>query len=479
MLEQILIVLLALMTLASLAFVWESHREKERRALRKGLEIAAATVLFSVVVIFIPALHLPVIVILLGCFLLCLIPARKNKRALKGARGWVVGQAGQVDEREIVFARNRSMTRDEVKYREFYGRHPEWEEIDARRREAGGPLGNPPGKIDGSYRPNVSMIVSTFVMPAVLGPHGDAVPDADHPPADMDPARASLIVKGWAKNLGADLAGICRTDRLWTYSRRGEIHYDNWDEWGQELGEALPYAVVIATEMKYENMGSGPHTPCVVESGAKYALGSYITTILAKWFSLMGYRATAEHHRRYTTLMVPLAVDAGLGEMGRNGYLVAPKFGARIRLFACLTDMPLVPDQPISIGVDEFCRRCKKCAEVCPSRSIPLGEKTVKNGVEKWVLNAETCFDFWGKIGTDCSLCMTICPFSRPNNYLHNGVRWFAANTWAGQNIFPHIDNWLYGKKWRPKPAPDWLQYPKGPEVKREVYGIDESGSLG
>ncbi len=332
-------------------------------------------------------------------------------------------------------------------------------------------------QLQGLFR--VSRRISSFQLPSFLGPHAVVEPDPDSGPSDIDPKKASRIVKKWAKHLGADLVGICRVDPTWAYSHRGEIYYGNWDEWGQALDDPLPYAVVICTEMDHKNIAAGPHTPCTIESGANYAKGAYITTILAKWFSMMGYRAMAEHSRHYRMLMVPLAVEAGLGEAGRLGYLIAPKYGARVRVFACLTDMPLIPDKPISLGVEEFCQACKKCSETCPSKSIPLGDKVVHNGVEKWKLNAETCFEFWGKVGTDCSVCMGICPFSRPSTPLHNLVRWFVAHTYAGKFVFPHIDNWIYGKKWRPKPVPEWLNYPKGPGADKEVYGFDEVQTLG
>ena len=51
---------------------------------------------------------------------------------------------------------------------------------------------------------------------------------------------------------------------------------------------------------------------------------------------------------------IPIAIDAGLGELGRNGLLVTPKYGPRVRLAKILTNMPLVPDSPIRFGVTEF-----------------------------------------------------------------------------------------------------------------------------
>ena len=59
---------------------------------------------------------------------------------------------------------------------------------------------------------------------------------------------------------------------------------------------------------------------------------------------------TANHLRHYTAILPPLAVDAGLGEVGRLGYLMTKEFGPRIRLSAVTTNLTLVPDKPVDNG---------------------------------------------------------------------------------------------------------------------------------
>lgn len=478
----ILVVFNLLLIGAAAWFMVESIREHEYRAPKAGAVLTAGGLLLLILLLAVPILRTPIAIflalVMLGG-LLCLIPGRPDARTLEGASGWVVGDVNRFDERNTVFARNRSIPPDEALYRQYYDRYPQWEEGDTKRRKMGGPLGCPPGRIDNGYQPNISMMHGAFQLCTFLGPHACAAPQADHPRATLTPDKASLIVKGWARHLGADLVGICKVDPRWVYSHHGEIHYGNFEDWGKEIEPSFPFAVVVATAMDRVNIGAAPHTPCAVESTRNYAKGAYITTILAQWFALMGYRAQAEHNRAYTALMVPLAIDAGLGELGRYGYLVARKYGARVRLFATLTDMPLAPDRPISIGAEAFCRACKKCGEACPSRSIPLGGKSIVNGIERWKLNAETCFEFWGKVGTDCSICMGICPFSRPYTLLHRIVRWFVANTYAGRHVFPYLDNYLYGKKWRCRPVPEWVGYPKGQHAKREEYGMEDVRTFG
>lgn len=57
---------------------------------------------------------------------------------------------------------------------------------------------------------------------------------------------------------------------------------------------------------------------------------------------------------------------AGLGWIGRNNLLVNPELGARFRLVTVLTDMPLIPGQPLSLD----CNQCFRCLSVCPAKAI-------------------------------------------------------------------------------------------------------------
>ncbi len=460
-------------------FTWESVREREPRAPRFGWAGMCVHALLAVLILAWPASRVTLVwvfglLLAGGAFFLLPIPGRA--RSLKGAAGYLAREGvafEPMDERDSTFARNRSLRPGHPEYDLYYQAHPGHRAYDEKRRARGGPLGKP-GTIDGGYRPNLSMLVSSFELPNMVGDKARVDPATatgrssyaggePPPPEQLDPERASRIVKGWARRLGADLVGICRIDPRWAYSHRGEIHYGEWDQWGREIPDPLPYAVVIATEMDSEMVASAPHTPSVVESAYNYARGATITTILAQWFATMGYRAVAEHNRHYDLLMVPLAVDAGLGELGRLGYLIADRYGPRVRLFAVQTDMPLAVDRPVDLGAERFCEACKKCAEACPSNSLPLErEQREDRGILRWKMNEETCFDYWGKIGTDCCVCMAVCPFSRPYRSIHRLVRFVLRRSLPAQRLFPHVDNLLYGRRWRSRRAPDWADYPRG-----------------
>ena len=385
-----------------------------------------------------------------------------NQRALKGAEGHVVGQVQRFDEREQVFARERTLRPDSAQYKEFYRTHPELEQMDSERRKAGGLLGVPgaidrPGEI-----PNISAMTAAFSIPPHFGKpesHSPANQATGDKLTSASPEEATLRVKGFARHLGAGVVGVAKINPLWVYSHRGEIFYENWEQWGQEIAVGHPYAIVFAVEMDREMVCTAPHTPSVAESALSYSKGAWISTQLAVYIANLGYAATANHSRHYDLLLVPAAIDAGLGEMGRFGYLITKELGPRVRLFAVTTDLPLVADRPVDIGVEDFCSFCKKCAHCCPSSSIPDGDRIEVNGAERWKLNAETCFGYWGKAGTDCNVCMRVCPWSHARTFPHRTViSLVVRNKWA-RRLFSLMDDLFYGDKPKPGLPPPWAGY--------------------
>jgi putative sterol carrier protein/NAD-dependent dihydropyrimidine dehydrogenase PreA subunit len=132
-----------------------------------------------------------------------------------------------------------------------------------------------------------------------------------------------------------------------------------------------------------------------------------------------------------TAMSVPLAIQAGLGELSRIGILVTPEYGPRVRICKVFTDLPLQADQPITFGVQEFCKTCLKCAEVCPAHVISKEREpsfttvTISNnpGVKKWYNNVDNCFKYWSA-KVDCAACIAACPYNKKNDLAHQvGLR--------------------------------------------------------
>jgi reductive dehalogenase len=149
-----------------------------------------------------------------------------------------------------------------------------------------------------------------------------------------------------------------------------------------------------------------------------------LSASLAKYIRALGYPAIPSGND--TAQSIPLAIDAGLGELGRNGLLLSPEYGPRQRICKVLTDLPLVADQPIDFGIQSYCETCHACASACPVDAILWEDRTTeqtsisnRKGILRWPVNVSRCYLFWQENGTDCSNCIAACPWA-----LHSQRDW-------------------------------------------------------
>ena len=269
-----------------------------------------------------------------------------------------------------------------------------------------------------------------------------------------DLAEVSRKVKRAAHFFGASLVGICELDRRWLYSH---ISNDITAEHATlEIPEEYRHAISVAIEMDYSFIQTTPAAGASAATGLGYSKMAFVAGLLAQFIRGLGYKAIPCGND--TALSIPIAIEAGLGEPGRNGLLITEKFGPRVRLCKVFTDLPLVPDEPHFFGVEEFCRRCMKCADHCPPRAISFGEKTaeaptVSNhpGLLKWPVNPEQCFRFWVANRVDCANCIRVCPFNQEEGWHHNLVRAVIRNTRRLNPLLLWLsDVFGYGKQFEP-----------------------------
>lgn len=190
-----------------------------------------------------------------------------------------------------------------------------------------------------------------------------------------------------------------------------------------------------------------PGPPVIVETARRYVEAADISIQLAGWLRRLGYGARAHiAGSNYQAMVVPLAWAAGLGELGRMGILITPKLGPRVRLGLVTTDLPLIVDNPVAFGVQDFCMTCLKCARNCPSKAISFDPPEESNGVIRWVIDREECYRYWRKMGTDCSVCLSVCPYSKEDNLLHSAVRGLASRSRTFQSLSVRGDDFFYGR---------------------------------
>jgi reductive dehalogenase len=266
-----------------------------------------------------------------------------------------------------------------------------------------------------------------------------------------DPSILSTIVKKVAALYGADIVGICRLDRRWLYSPIPNSSQP--DREARDVPEECQYAIVLGVEMDYQLVKYYPTYIDVTAPPLGYSRLAFTSKLLSAFITVLGKRAI-NCATNQVALYQPLAMQAGLGEIGRNGVVITPRFGPRVRFSTILTDLTLIPDSPIEFGVTEFCGVCRKCADMCPSHSIPRGERSSEpagelnnKGTLKWQVNTETCRIYWAKNNRDCGTCISVCPYNKVSTWQHRTVQWLTDHARWADRFFVKMDNLFgYGK---------------------------------
>ena len=205
-------------------------------------------------------------------------------------------------------------------------------------------------------------------------------------------------IKELARDLGAELVGITRVTEEAVYE-----------------GRSVPfrYAICLGMSMDREEMAHVPHVRAAVEVMRVYREVSRTAIRLATRIRRMGWPARAYGNPNSTDILhIPLAVNAGLGQLGKHGSMISKEFGSNFRLSAVLTDLPLVCDEPEDIGVDDLCLQCRRCVVDCPPDAI-FDTKQLVRGVNKWYVDFDKCIPYFVKTN-GCAICIEVCPWSVP-----------------------------------------------------------------
>jgi epoxyqueuosine reductase len=259
-------------------------------------------------------------------------------------------------------------------------------------------------------------------------------------PADLA-ARAHHL-KAAACFLKADDVGICRVPVSAYYSHT---------KLGVPIEPRFDTAIVILMRKDWPTMRASTGRDWMGDpiSFQAYAHLGLVAETLADYLRQLGWGAEAQYGpslvNRYSVLLPPLLLAAGLGELSRAGIVLHPYLGLGFKAAAILTNLPLVTDRPIDFGLQRFCASCKICAENCPSKAISTGAKAIYNGYETWKLDVRRCasFNFLNKHGTMCNRCVKSCPWTQPPTWPHNLVRALVMRSRLAQGLAIRAARWL------------------------------------
>lgn len=279
------------------------------------------------------------------------------------------------------------------------------------------------------------------------------------PYAFASKAEATANIKKAARFIGAGLFGVCENDSRWLYASR----YSEKTQQSKpiDIPEDIPNVIVIGEPMDKDLIMTVPSALSGAATGKGYTHDTVVLLSLTQYIRNLGYEAHATMND--SSLAIPLAVQAGLGEVGRHSLLITPEYGPRLRLGKIYTNMPLEISDPIKFGVKEFCDICQRCSTACPPKAITpdppsRDAPSISNlrGIKKWTTVAEKCFAFWAGQNSDCSICVRICPYNRDFSRWYNrvwrklaGTRFRKLMLWLDVRFHPRIRS-SARKWWKP-----------------------------
>jgi epoxyqueuosine reductase QueG len=230
-------------------------------------------------------------------------------------------------------------------------------------------------------------------------------PERRAPPAPIAAERAAGAAEDWTRRVRdfalaheADLVGVARVDPLWVFEGAA-VH--------------LPFVVALGVAMNHAELAKAPDADSPAEVARQYNRGTRAAKALANFIRAQGYEAEGHGGPGAGPLqLVPAAIAAGFGELGKHGSILNREFGSSFRLAGVLTELPLVPDAPDDIGAEDFCASCQVCGNACPPAAIADAKQWVR-GAEKWYVDFDKCMPYfastWG-----CGICIAVCPWSKP-----------------------------------------------------------------
>jgi len=306
-------------------------------------------------------------------------------------------------------------------------------------------------------------VIRTTLMKA---PKGQISPE--RVPVD-DPAAMTRHIKRVARHLGADVIRIARSHPSFMYGGNPTdglttMGGDRPDGTPEDLVRRFPFVIVASKAWDYKLMQAHRHH--IGDAAYDFTLerGNLLHSSIAGYVQDLGY-----HVLRGAMNPQAAALAAGAGELGRNGLIISEKFGPRIHLTdVIMTDLPLLPDKPIDLGVEDFCKVCRKCAVTCPTNSISFEGKQTYNGVEKYKIKWETCYklrpytvQYWAQ----CLTCATVCPYTKPNTWWRDlAIKSLQLTPIPLRPVVVRGLKWLDDRFWGtlPNKRVRWLDYDSG-----------------
>jgi len=311
------------------------------------------------------------------------------------------------DERDTIFSR-LSLVEGTTEYEDFYMENPKLKESDDQLR---GLKFRHSLKKDKNFKNLFFPLIENnkLLMKSLY----ESVKNFKKGEMQDIPPRFTNNIKEITKYYGATDVGIVKLDEFSFYSHSGGLsNYLGIQDYSKTIKPSYKSAIVFTIKMDKNMINRAPHFEELLATEEAYMKVAQTGARLSLYLKSLGYDAFYNHSEYYLAPLVPLAYEAGLGQIGMSNHLITLKYGDNVRLGAVFTNLDLENDSPIDFGLIEFCNKCALCLMNCPSNAITHKPRIVNNR-RFYKFNDNHCFDMWTKSGTDCGICIQSCPFTQ------------------------------------------------------------------
>lgn len=161
-------------------------------------------------------------------------------------------------------------------------------------------------------------------------------------------------------------------------------------------------AIVISHEMPQEILNARASIQAQDLNNDLYENFGKISYSISDYLRKNGYETYVAHPREEKINFSKLAERANMGNIGKRGLFISPKFGPKQKIAAILVRIKNLPVTKVNehSWIREYCETCNSCIRKCPEKALSfLGDEVQ--------FNQNVCIG----CSQGCTECIKACPF--------------------------------------------------------------------